>query len=117
MAHDHNVNARLSRLETLIDGISSAIAEIKLALNERSRINWAPIAIGVTIFFTVCGSVATIYNARIATLNSAVELLANRTTDLEKGNMASQLKAQTVEERVTNLERSVDDLKNKNTKN
>lgn len=110
MSDNHDVNARLSRLETLIDSISAALGKIEAKLNDSAKINWAPIAIGVTIFFTVCGSVATIYNARISTLNTAVEAIANRTLDLEKGNVASQLKTQTLEQRVTQLEKDVDDM-------
>jgi uncharacterized protein YlxW (UPF0749 family) len=110
MLDNYDVNARLSRLETLIDSVVTAIGKIEAKLSESSKINWAPIAIGVTIFFTVCGSVATIYNARIATLNTAVEAIANRTLDLEKGNVASQLKTQTLEERVSTLEKNVDHM-------
>jgi len=114
MSDNHDFHARLSRLETLMDSIGAAIGEIKSKLNESSKINWAPIAIGVTIFFTVCGSVATIYNTRISTLNTAVEGLANRTLDLEKGTVASQLKTQTLEERVNTLEKNVEQLQDDN---
>ena len=111
MADNHDVNARLSRLETLIDSIGSALGKIEAKLNEQSKINWAPIAIGVTVFFTVCGSVATIYNTRISTLNTAVETLGGRTLTLEKGAVERQLKIQGVEERVSQIEKDVDDLK------
>lgn len=110
MPRNDDFNARLSKLETIMDSIGAAIAKIEAKLNESSKINWAPIAIGVTIFFTVCGSVATIYNARISTLNTAVEGLATRTLDLEKGGVANQLKTQTLEERVGQLEKNVDHL-------
>lgn len=111
MPDNNDFHSRLSRLETLIDGIGAAIGKIEAKLNETAKINWAPIAIGVTIFFTVAGSVATIYNARIATLNTAVEALGNRTLDLEKSTVAGQLKTQTLEERVGQLEKNVDQIK------
>lgn len=114
MSDDRNVNSRLSRLETLMDSISAAINKIEAKLNESGKINWAPIAIGVTIFFTVAGSVATIYNTRISTLNTAVEGLAHRTDDLEKGAISRQLKIDTTEQRVTQLEKDVDEIKNDN---
>jgi hypothetical protein len=117
MPEHHDVNTRLSRLETLMDSISAAINKIEVKLNESSKINWAPIAIGVTIFFTVCGSIATIYNTRISTLNSAVETLAGKTSDLEKGGVERGMKIQTVEDRVTHLEKDVEDLKDEHRRN
>lgn len=110
MANNHNTDARLSRLETLIDSIGEALNKIQNKLDSSSKINWAPIAIGVTIFFTVAGSVSTIYNARFSTLNAAVESLSTRTLDLEKGGVESGLKIQTVQERLTQLEKDVDEI-------
>jgi exonuclease VII small subunit len=114
---DHDFNSRLSRLETLMDSIGTAINKIEAKLNESSKINWAPIAIGVTIFFTVCGSVATIYNTRISTLNNAVEALANRTLDLEKGGVEGGMKIQTLEQRMNQIEKDVDEIKQDNKDN
>jgi hypothetical protein len=110
MASNHNFDTRLSRLETLIDGIGEAINKIQIKLDSSNKINWAPIAIGVTIFFTVAGSISTIYNARFQTLNAAVEVLSTRTISLEKGDVEKGLKIQTVEERLTQLEKDVDDV-------
>jgi phosphotransferase system IIB component len=110
MPDSHDVNARFTRLETLIDSISAALTKIEAKLNDSGKINWAPIAIGVTIFFTVAGSVATIYNARISTLNTAVEALGDRTLGLEKAAVGTQLKTETLEQRVSQLEKDVDDI-------
>jgi hypothetical protein len=111
MANNNDFHSRLSRLETLIDNIIGGLNKIEARLSESTKINWAPIAIGVTVFFTVCGSVATIYNTRIATLNSAVEALANRTLDLEKGDVQHTTKIQTLENRVDQIQKDIDDLK------
>jgi outer membrane murein-binding lipoprotein Lpp len=110
MLDDHDVNARLSRLETIIDSISHSLEKIQVKLDSSSKINWAPIAIGVTIFFTVAGSISTIYNARISTINNAVETLATKTQDLEKGAVGDQLKLQVQDERLKELEKDVDVL-------
>jgi exonuclease VII small subunit len=111
MSDNHDFNSRLSRLETLVENLLSAIGEIKVKLSEEGKINWAPIAIGVTIFFTVCGSVATIYNTRISTLNTAVEQLGNRTLDIEKANVERTIKVQTLEQRMNQVDKDLDDIK------
>jgi hypothetical protein len=109
--NNHDVHARLSKLETLMDSIGEAIDRIQVKLDSQSKVNWAPIAIGVTIFFTVAGSVSTIYNARINTVNTAVEGLAQRTMDLEKGGVERGLKILSVQEKVAELEKDVEELK------
>lgn len=105
-----DTNERLSRLETIIDSISHTLDKIQTKLDSQSKINWAPVAIGVTIFFTVAGSFSTIYNARINTLNNAVENIANRTVDLEKGRVENSLKTQVHEERLNRIEKDIEDL-------
>lgn len=110
---DNNVDSRLSRLETIIDSISQSIEKISERLDSQTKINWAPIAIGVTIFFTVCGSVGTIYNTRISTLNTAVESIAKNVGELEKSGIERQLKIQSGEEKINRLETDVERLTDK----
>lgn len=110
---DSNVDSRLSRLETIIDSISKSIEQISERLDSQTKINWAPIAIGVTIFFTVCGSVATIYNTRISTLNTAVESIAKNVGELEKSEIEKQLKIQSSDEKIQRLEIDVEKLSDK----
>lgn len=109
--HNHDVHARLSKLETLMDSIGEAIDKIQSKLDNQGKVNWAPIAIGVTVFFTVAGSVSTIYNARISTINNAVETLGTRTMDLEKGGVERGLKIQSLSEKVAELQDDVDEMK------
>lgn len=103
-------NERLSRLETIIDSVNQALEKIHTKLDSQSKINWAPVAIGVTVFFTVAGSVSTIYNARISTVNTAVETLAGKTSELEKSAIADNLRTQVHEERIKELEKDVESL-------
>lgn len=110
---DPKVDARLSRLETLMDSISHAVIKIEEKLDGSSKINWAPIAIGVTVFFTVAGSISTIYNARISTVNTAVEQIANRTLELEKGAVAGKLNDEVSTEKIQRLEKDVEDIDNR----
>jgi hypothetical protein len=110
---DPNVDSRLSRLETIIDAISDAVNKIEEKLDGQSKINWAPIAIGVTVFFTVAGSVSTIYNARISTINTAVEQMANRTLELEKGAVVGKLTDEVSSEKIMRLEKDVEDIDNR----
>lgn len=98
---------RLSRLEVTIENMRSTLDKIQHQLDERTKVNWAPIAIGVTIFFTVAGSVSTIYNTRISTLNTAVEQLVVKQTDLEKGAVERQLRIQSATERNADQDRSI----------
>lgn len=107
---DNNVDSRLSRLETIIDGISSAVNKIEGKLDSSSKINWAPVAIGVTIFFTVAGSISTIYNSRISTLNTAVETLVSRTLELEKSSVESRLRVDVGTEKIQRLQKDVEDI-------
>jgi archaellum component FlaC len=94
---DPNVDSRLSRLETIIDAISDAVNKIEEKLDGQSKINWAPIAIGVTVFFTVAGSVSTIYNARISTINAVVGKLTDEVSS----------------EKIMRLEKDVEDIDNR----
>lgn len=115
---DHqDVNTRLSRLETLVDNINNVLSKIQNKLDESSKVNWAPIAIGVTIFFTIAGSIATIYNARISTLNTAVEHIAARTLDVEKSSVEQTLKTQILQERVDRLEKDYERVDQDNRNN
>lgn len=107
---DYNVDSRLSRLETIIENVSEAVNKIQNKLDTEAKINWAPIAIGVTVFFTVAGSISTIYNARITTLNTAVEAISERAIVLEKGAVERQLKIENGAEKIMNLEEDVDKL-------
>lgn len=109
-SNNNNVDSRLSRLETIIDNISDALVKIEHKLDGNSKINWAPIAIGVTVFFTVAGSVSTVYNARISTMNTAVEMLATRMIDQEKGAVERQLRIESTAEKVERLEKDVESL-------
>jgi outer membrane murein-binding lipoprotein Lpp len=97
--NDFNVDSRLSRLETIMDSVSSTLEKIQSRLDNQGKVNWAPIAIGVTIFFTVAGSISTVYNARITTLNTAVESLAGKSIELEKGQIERRLQIQTATEK------------------
>lgn len=107
---DDNVDARLSRLETLVANISNVLEKLQSKLESQSKINWAPIAIFVTVFFTVAGAVSTVYNARISTINSAVEGLARHTTELEKSNVEQRLRIQSHGESVNRLQNDVERL-------
>lgn len=115
--YDIDVNARLSRLETIIDNVSQALDKIQSKLDNHGKINWAPIAIGVTIFFTVAGSVSTIYNARIATLNTGVENIATRVVVLEKNDVEFGVTTKVTEERIKELEKDVDEIREEHAKN
>jgi prefoldin subunit 5 len=110
MSELHDTNTRLAKLETIIDSISQSLDKIQTKLDTTGKVNWAPIAIGVTVFFTVAGSVSTIYNARITTVNTAVEVIASKTSELEKGAVERQLKIQVNEERLKELEKDVEVL-------
>jgi hypothetical protein len=109
--YDIDVNARLSRLETIIESVSITLDKIQSKLDSHSKINWAPIAIGVTIFFTVAGSVSTIYNARIATLNTGVEAIATRVVVLEKNDVERGVTVKVTEERIKEIEKDVEELR------
>lgn len=120
---DFNVDSRLSRLETIMDTVSAALEKIQAKLDTQGKINWAPIAIGVTIFFTVAGSVSTVYNARITTLNTVVESIATSTNNLEKNEVERRLRIQSntekniqqdtqiekIDERLTEIEKHIED--------
>lgn len=110
---DNNVDSRLSRLETIIDNISDAVNKIEEKLDSSSKINWAPVAIGVTVFFTVAGSVSTIYNTRINTLNTAVEQIVDRTLELEKDSVERRLRVDVSSEKIQRLEKDVDEIENR----
>jgi hypothetical protein len=107
---DFNIGSRISRLETIVESISSSVLKIEGKLDSTNKINWAPIAIGVTIFFTVAGSVSTIYNARISTLNTVVEQHAEKLVELEKGAVERELKIQRHGEKILQTESEHDDL-------
>jgi TolA-binding protein len=104
------VDSRLSRLETIIDNISQSIEKISARLDNQGKVNWAPIAIAVTVFFTVAGSISTIYNARITTINTAVESLAKSTYELEKSTIERGLRIQTNEQKTTRLQTDIEKL-------
>jgi ubiquinone biosynthesis protein UbiJ len=107
---DANTDSRLSRLETITDSILNALEKIQNKLDSQGKINWAPVAIGVTIFFTVAGSVSTIYNARLSTINTTVEAIAKSTIELEKGTVEHRLKIQSSAEKIERLEEDVEKL-------
>lgn len=106
----HDVNARLSRLETIIDNMSHVLEVIQRKLDNQNKINWAPVGIGVTLFLTVVGSFATIYNARINTINNAVETLANRTVEVEKGAVGRDLRIGSHDGEIIRLQQDVEKL-------
>lgn len=110
MSQHTDTTERLSRLETMIDSINLALERIQTKLETQGKVNWAPVAIGVTVFFTVAGSISTIYNARISTINTAVESIAVRSLELEKVGVESKLKIQVQEERLKQIEEDIDKL-------
>lgn len=107
---DYHIDSRMSRLETIVESVSKTVHKIEEKLDTKDKINWAPIAIGVTVFFTVAGSVSTIYNARISTLNSAVESIDVRTVELEKGAVERELKIQRDSEKIQVLQENEEEL-------
>lgn len=107
---DYQIDSRMSRLETIVETVSKTVQKIEEKLDTKDKINWAPIAIGVTVFFTVAGSVSTIYNARISTLNTAVEHIDSRTIELEKGAVERELKIQRDSEKIQVLEKNHEDI-------
>lgn len=104
---ENNFDVRLSRLETITETIVSSLQEIKNEIKQESKVNWAPVAIGVTVFFSVAGSVATIYNTRISTLNNAVESIATRSIDNEKTAVEHQLLIQSNKEKIDRVDKDL----------
>lgn len=107
---DKDVNARLYRLETIVDNISHVLDTILKKLDGQNKINWAPVGIGITLFLTVVGSFATIYNARISTLNTAVEAIATRTTEVEKSAAGSEIKLGAQDNDIKRLQSDVEKI-------
>lgn len=113
MLDDLDVNARLSRLETLVSNMSHILEKVQNKLESSSKINWAPIAIFVSVFFTVAGAVSTVYNARISTVNSAVEQIAHQTSELERGDVEQRMRIQSNSENLHRLQNDVEELQDR----
>jgi hypothetical protein len=97
--HGTNVDTRLSRLETIIDSISSTLDKIQNKLDTESKINWTPIGIGITIFMTVVGSFGTIYTTRMNATDSNLKAMTEATQALAVASTEQRITLQTVKDR------------------
>jgi hypothetical protein len=109
-----SVDTRLSRLETIIESISSSLDKIQTKLDYESKINWTPIGIGITVFFTVVGSFATIYTARMNGTDSNIKALTEQTQALAVASTEQRIALQTMTDRQNDFKnyttQRIDDL-------
>lgn len=98
-----NVDTRLSRLETIIDSISVTLDKIQTKLDNNSKINWAPVSLGVTIFLAVVASFSTIYNTRITTLDDNVKIINTRLVNTEVVSTEARVTVATMNNRLNDL--------------
>lgn len=78
-----NYEARLSRLETVMDSVQITLTKIEEKLTTSARINWQPIALAATLIITLGGAVNTIYSSRIEDNRVQIEQLLVRQTSTE----------------------------------
>jgi hypothetical protein len=97
--HGTNVDTRLSRLETIIDSISSTLEKIQTKLDVESKINWTPIGIGVTIFMAVIGSFAAIYTTRMNGTDAGIQAITAQTQALAVASTEQRISVQTLKDR------------------
>lgn len=97
--HSSNVDTRLSRLETIIDSISSTLEKIQDKLDTESKINWTPIGLGITIFMAVVGSFSTIYTTRMNNADSNIKSITDISQQLAVASTEQRITLQTVKDR------------------
>lgn len=107
---ERDFHQRLSKLETLMETVGTNLKTLQEKLDAKSKINWAPIAIGVSIFFTIGGSIATVYNSKIDSTMEAVTKNDSRLSILEKIAAERGIEVLTHEERIRKLERDIEFL-------
>jgi hypothetical protein len=93
------VDTRLSRLETIIDSISSTLEKIQDKLDTESKINWTPIGLGITIFMAVVGSFSTIYTTRMNNADSNIKSITDISQQLAVASTEQRITLQTVKDR------------------
>ncbi len=115
--HGTNVDTRLSRLETIIDSMSSTLEKIQTKLDTESKINWAPVSIGVTVFLAVVGSFGAVYTTQMGSMDTHMKALAESTQSLAVASTEQRISVQTLKDRQddmkTQVERKFDDVDKK----
>lgn len=101
---NNNFTERLLRLEAVVENMSTVLTKLAAQIENKGKINWAPIAIGVTIFFTVAGSVATVYNSKLDVAMEAIIKNDQRLTGIERIAAERGVTLITHEERLSKLE-------------
>lgn len=96
---NHSFDTRLSRLETIIESISASLDKIQTKLDYDSKINWTPIGIGITVFFTIIGSFATIYTSKMEVTDSNMKALTEQTQALAVASTEQRIALQTMTDR------------------
>jgi len=76
MSLDNEFNTRLTTLETKFGAIAEMLGKIETKLNEKSKINWPPIAIAVTVALALTGMLTNSLNST----NAVVQGLVTNTT-------------------------------------
>lgn len=100
-SHDSNVDARLSRLETIIDSISTTLDKIQIKLDQESKINWAPVGIGLTLFITIVSAFGTIYSTRMNATDIAIKSQTEIVQNLAVTSTEQRISVQTLMDRMT----------------
>lgn len=97
--HTQTTDTRLSRLETIIDSISSTLEKIQGKLDSDSKINWTPIGLGITIFMAIIGSFSTIYTTRMNGADANIKALSDSTQALAVSSTEQRITVQTLKDR------------------
>ena len=97
--HTINVDTRLSKLETIIDGISATLEKIQNKLDNESKINWTPIGLGITVIFAIVGSFSTIYVTRMNAADSKISINMDAVQALVVASTEQRITLQTVKDR------------------
>lgn len=103
-----HVDTRLSRLETIIEGISAGLDKIQNKLDQDAKINWTPIGIGITVFFTVVGCFATIYSSKLSATDDNIKSITTSTQALAVASTEQRIALQTMSDRQTEFKNSSD---------
>lgn len=97
--HGSNTDTRLSRLETIIDSISGTLEKIQSKLDNESKINWAPIGLGITIFMAIIGSFSAIYQTRLNNADANIKALSETSQSLAVASTEQRITVQTLKDR------------------
>ena len=108
--HNPNVDTRLSRLETIIDSISSTLEKIQTKLDTETKINWTPIGLGITIFMAVVGSFGTIYTTRMSNTDDNIKQITEQTQNLAVASTEQRITLQSVKDRQDDMKYKFEDL-------